>query len=114
MTAWTVARQAPLSLGFSRQEYWNGLPFPSPRDLPNPGIGPKSPALAGRFFTTDTSGEPSFTVSYNKEAVHVDLGAHFTVVKKYISGFVPVFVLSSTDTDNTDMIQKQPLRAIKK
>ena len=44
-TPWTVAYQAPPSLGFSRQEYWNGLPFPSPRDLPNPGIEPGSPVL---------------------------------------------------------------------
>ena len=43
-TPWTVAFQAPPSLGFSRQEYWNGLPFPSPGDLPNPGIEPRSPA----------------------------------------------------------------------
>ena len=43
--------QAPLSMGFSRQEYWSGLPFPSPGDLPNPGIKPGSPAVAGRFFT---------------------------------------------------------------
>ena len=52
---WTVALQAPLSMGFSRQEYWSGLPFPSPGDLPDPGIKPaslKSPAWAGRFFTT--------------------------------------------------------------
>ena len=42
---WTVAYQAPLSMGFSRQEYWSGLPFPSPGDLPNPGIEPGSPAL---------------------------------------------------------------------
>ena len=47
------AHQAPLSMGFSRQEYWNGLPFPSLGDLPNPGIEPVSPALAGRFFTTE-------------------------------------------------------------
>ena len=100
--------------GILQARVWNGLPFPSPRDLPNSGIGPKSPALAGRFFTTDTPGEPRFTVSNNKEAVHADLGAHFTVAKKYISGFVPVFMLSSTDTHNTDMIKKQPLRAIKK
>ena len=55
---WTVACQAPLSMGFSRQEYWSGLPFPSPGDLPNPGIEPASrtsPALAGRFFTTSTT-----------------------------------------------------------
>ena len=44
-TPWTVAYQAPLSVGFSRQEYWSGLPFPSPGDLPNPGIEPRSPAL---------------------------------------------------------------------
>ena len=44
-TPWTVAYQVPLSMGFSRQEYRNGLPFPSPGDLPNPGIEPRSPAL---------------------------------------------------------------------
>ena len=46
-TPWTVARRAPLSVGFSRQEYQSGLPFPSPEDLPNPGIEPRSPALQG-------------------------------------------------------------------
>ena len=45
MTPWTLASQAPLSMGFSRQEYWSGLPFPSPEDLPNSGIEPRSPAL---------------------------------------------------------------------
>ena len=44
-TPWTVAYQAPLSMGFSRQEYWSGLPFPSPGDLPDPGIEPRSSAL---------------------------------------------------------------------
>ena len=52
-TLWTVARQAPLSLGFSRQECWSGFPFPSPGDLPDPGIEPTFPALAGRFFPTE-------------------------------------------------------------
>ncbi|ELR52587.1 hypothetical protein M91_18885, partial [Bos mutus] len=50
--------QAPLSMGFSRQEYWSGLPFPPPGTLPNPGIEPvslKSPALAGGFFTTSAT-----------------------------------------------------------
>ena len=59
-TLYTVARQAPLSMGFSRQEYWRGLPCPSPGDLPNSGIEPASlmsPTLAGRFFTTDTTWE---------------------------------------------------------
>ena len=45
VTPWTVACQAPLSMGFSRQEYWSGLPFPSPGDLPDPGIEPGSPTL---------------------------------------------------------------------
>ena len=56
--ACTVALQVPLSMGFPRQEYWSGLPFPSPRDLPKPGIEPTSPALADRFFTTEPSGKP--------------------------------------------------------
>ena len=54
MTPWAVAHQALLSMGFSRQEYWSGLPFLSPGDLPDPGIewvSLASPALAGRFFT---------------------------------------------------------------
>ena len=55
---WTVAHQAPLSMGVSRQEYWSGLPFPLPGDLPNPGTelaSLLSPALAGRFFTVSTT-----------------------------------------------------------
>ena len=56
VTPWTVAHQAPLSMGFSRQEYWSGLPFPSPGDLPDPGIKPTSPALAGGFFTAEQPG----------------------------------------------------------
>ena len=58
VTPWTVARQAPLSMGLSWQEYWSGLPFPSPGDLPNPGIETTFPALAGRFFTTVPPGKP--------------------------------------------------------
>ena len=60
VTPWTVAHQAPLSTGFSRQEYWSGLPFPPAGDLPNSGIKPvslASLALAGRFFTTSTTWE---------------------------------------------------------
>ena len=57
-TPWTKAHQAPLSIGFPRQEYWSGLSVPSQRDLPNPGIEPISLALAGRFFTTQLPGIP--------------------------------------------------------
>ena len=62
-TLWTLARQAPLSMGFSRQGYWRGLPLPTPGDLPNPGIKPvslMSPALTGSFFTTSTIWEAFF------------------------------------------------------
>ena len=58
VTPWTVAHQAPLSMGFSRQQYRSRLPFPSPGNLPNPGIKPvplESPALASGFFTTSSS-----------------------------------------------------------
>ena len=60
---WTAAHQAPLSMGFSRQEFWSGLPFPPPGDLPDPGIKPMSPAvlaslaLAGRILTTEPPGK---------------------------------------------------------
>ena len=65
-TPWTIVSQAPLSMSFSRQEYWSGLPFPPPRDLPNPGIEPVSlrpPALAGRFFTTNATWEANYIFS---------------------------------------------------
>ena len=62
-TPWTAARQAPLSMGFSRQEYWSGLPFPPPGDLPNSEIEPESPVLAGGFFTTEPPGKLGMTVS---------------------------------------------------
>ena len=53
VTPWTIAHQAPLSMRFSRQEYWSGLPFPSLGDLPNPGIKPRSPALQADSFPTE-------------------------------------------------------------
>ena len=55
-TPWTVAHQAPPSMGFSRQEYWSGLPFPSPGDLPNPGIKPRSPKLHADALTSRHQG----------------------------------------------------------
>ena len=64
---WTVACQDPLSMGFSRQEYWSGLPCPPPEDLPDPGIEPislTSPALAGRFFITSTTWKAPLTPTF--------------------------------------------------
>ena len=64
VTPWTVACQAPLSMGFSKQEYWSGLPFPYPRDLPNPGIEPRSPAFQADFLPTElpTTEDPQGTI----------------------------------------------------
>ena len=56
---WTVARQAPLSMGFSKQEYWSGLPFPFPGDLPNPGIKPGSPVLQADALSSEPPGKTS-------------------------------------------------------
>ena len=61
-TPWAVARQAPPSMGFSRQEYRSGLPFPPPGALPDPGIRSMAPALAGRFLTTEPPGKPKVLI----------------------------------------------------
>ena len=64
-TPWTVSHQAPLSMEFSRQEYWRGSPFPTPADRPNPGIKPTSllsAALASRFFAAEPLGKPRASV----------------------------------------------------
>ena len=65
-TLWTVALQAPLSMGFPRQEYWSELPFPSPGDLPDPAIKPETSCvscIAGRCFTTEPPGKPKLLIS---------------------------------------------------
>ena len=73
-TPWTVIRQAPLSMGFSRQEYWRGLPFPSSGDLPNPQVKPISltpPALAGGFFTTNVTWEDTIGITLAAKDLNV-------------------------------------------
>ena len=60
---WTVAHQAPPSMGFSRQEYWSGLPFPSPGDLPDPGIEPRSPALQADALTSEPPGKTAKVIT---------------------------------------------------
>ena len=74
VTPWTVARQAPLSMGFSRQEYWSGLPYTPPGDLPDLGIElrtPPSPELAGRFFNTEPPRKPIHTWGHFKNTEQV-------------------------------------------
>ena len=65
-TQWTVTCQAPLSMGFSRQEYWSGLPFPSPEDFPNPGIEPGSPALQADSLPFEPQGSPKNVQKFQK------------------------------------------------
>ena len=64
MIPWTVACQAPLSMGFTRQEHWSGLPFPSPGDVPDPAIEPESPALPADDLPTELWGKPGFLIIY--------------------------------------------------
>ena len=61
---WTVAHQAPQSMGFSRQEYWSGLPFPSPGDLPDPGTEPRSPTLRTDALLSEPPGKPKLCLIY--------------------------------------------------
>ena len=84
-TLWTVAYQAPPSMGFSRQEYWSGLPFPSPGDLPDPGIEPWSPALRADALTS----EPQLTILFAEMAIVkassivLTLGVHKEISKSF-------------------------------
>ena len=67
-TLWTAARQAPVSMGFSRREHWSGLPCPPPGDLPNPGIEPRSPALQVDSLPTELPGKPRYRYQFSSVA----------------------------------------------
>ena len=69
-TPWTVAHQAPLSIGFSRQEYWSGLPCPPPRGIPNPGIEPRSPTLQAESLLSEPPGKPENTTVGSLSLLH--------------------------------------------
>ena len=71
VTPWTVAHQAPPSMGFSRQESWSGLPFPFPGDLSNPGIEPRSPTLEADALTSEPPGKSKCSQSYCLSSSHV-------------------------------------------
>ena len=83
VTLWTVAHQVPPSMGFSRQEYWSGSPFPSPGDLPDPGIKPKSPALQADALTSEPPGKPDIKKGwqeYTEELYKKDLMTQITTM----------------------------------
>ena len=82
---WTVAHQAPLSISAPRQEYWNGLPFSSPGDLPNPEIELVSPALAGRLFTTEPPGKPTVYSKVHKSTATWRGCTHVTMFARQVN-----------------------------
>ena len=90
-TLWTASHQAPLFMGFSRQDYWSVLPGPAPGDLSNSGIEPaslKSPALAGRFFTTSTTCEAPHTrylILFNESFSHFQMFLHSVYLPEILS-----------------------------
>ena len=99
---WTAARQAPLSMGFSRQRHWSGLPCPPPGDLPHPGIklmSLMSPALVGRFFTTRATWE----------APHPHLGNR--EIQKDLMG-IEIFII--IEVNNIYFIKKQKTKKLRK
>ena len=71
-TLWTAALQAPLSMGFSRQEYWSGLPFPPSEDLPDPGIEPRSLALQADSLPSEPPGKSAILYYHSMIALHID------------------------------------------
>ena len=89
VTLWTVAHQAPLSRGFSRQEHWCGLPFPSPRDLPNPGIEPTSPTLQ----------EDSLPLSHLGSPLVIMVNSHFEMLSLDFSLQIVTYILFFTNSN---------------
>ena len=89
-TPWTVANQAPPSMGFSRQEYWSGFPFPSPGDLPDPGIEPRSPAFWADALTSEPPGK-IIVIQEGVVSFHVKRclkGVVFRIIKFYPGGHI--------------------------
>ena len=88
-TPWTIAHQAPPSMGFSRQEYCSGLPFPSPEDLPNPGIEPRSPALQADALTSEPAGKSLIFISLYKFVISRSLLWSSDLPLLYFCGLFP-------------------------
>ena len=94
VTPWTITHEVPLSLEFLRQEYWNGLPFPAPGSLPDPGIEPGSPVLAGGFFTTEPPAKPEAKARGRQVCSSVGnrfcttSHLHFEVISEWASSFM--------------------------
>ena len=105
VTLWTAACQTPLPMEFSRQGYWNGLPFPPPGDLPDPGIDPKpptSPALAGRFFTTEPPEKPSRKGNASQMYSHHNPSLLYSKIKLFL-WFLFLFQVCHLEFPNTSV-----------
>ena len=95
MPPWSVARQAPLSMEFSRQEYWSGLPFPSPGDLPDPGIEPSSPALwADSLYRLLHKGSPK------REGIYVYISLIHFIVQQKLTQHCKAIILQLKNKDS--------------
>ena len=96
VTVQTVAHQAPLSMGYSRQEKWSGLPFPSPGDLPDPGVKLMSLALAGEFFATETPGKPRKTIGIsNFTSWYTSEKIKSRILKRYLHVHIENSIISN-------------------
>ena len=113
VTPRTVACQVPLSMEFSRQEYWSGLPFPSPGDLPDPEIEPVylgSPALAGRFFTIELPRKPKYVCMYTHTHTHTHTHTYtYTHVKASLVAQMVKNLPARQETKVQSLDQEDPL-----
>ena len=89
-TPWMVAHQAPLSMGFSRQEYWSRLPFPSPGDLPDPGIEPRSPVLQADSLPTELWEKPY----YNDNTSYIHSCVYIVHMHTYIVMYITIYIVT--------------------
>ena len=105
VTPRSVVRQALRFMGFSRQEYWNGLPFPSPGDVPDPGIKPGSPALQVDSLSSEPPGKPKESPgSFKKQAIEHDISRGHLIVKCIL-----LYLKVHMDLVTEDYLMRQPL-----
>ena len=111
VTPWTVAHLAPPPMGFSRQEYWSGLPFPSPGDLPNPGIKPRSPALQADTLTSEPPGTVWITTNW-KILQEMGIPDHLTCLLRNLYAGQEATVRTGHGTVNWFQIGKEYVKAV--
>ena len=108
MIPWTVAHQAPLSMEFSKQEYWSGLPFPSPRDLPDPEVEPRSPTMQAVSLPSESPGKPiceSISI-YLSIYLSICLSIYLSVSLSVLLSIYPHLYLTGEKGDNTNLTVK--------